>query len=69
MCNMGLFNDWVVRSGGRALAQWEGTGERDRQLKPLMDEATGAALLPTPEMIVDFLLQVRRRSRIVKMSV
>ena len=58
---MGLYADWVVRSGGPALAIWQG-GPSDRMLVPATDES-GAVIMSSSEMIVDFLLQVCEQRR------
>jgi hypothetical protein len=56
----GLFGDWYERSGGDALVEWKppaAPGER-WTLTPVHDDADGVARVPSPEAIVDFLLQV-----------
>ena len=61
---MGLFNDWVERSGGAPLVLWKlraganGTHWTDWELEPVCDASSGAVAMPSAEMIVDFMLQV-----------
>ena len=60
---VGLFNDWVERSGFASLTEWK---ERTRmkevlkadELHACCDES-GTVRMPTAEMICDFLLQAR----------
>lgn len=49
-----IFSSWVVRSGGPPLVEWDA---REKAFVPTCD-AGGAVRVPSPEMIVDYLLQV-----------
>ena len=55
---VGLFNDWLMRSGGDAIAEWRRVGDK-YELEAL--DAAGSG--EHTSVIVDFLLQVRKRAR------
>ena len=54
---VGLFDDWVRRSDGTPLVEWVVTGA-ERELQAILD-VSGTARVPSPEMIIDFLMQAR----------
>ena len=57
-----IFGSWVKRSGFSALVEWDD----DAKNLSAVYTAEGMALLPSPEMIMDFLLQARGRSDTIR---
>ena len=58
---VGIFGDWVVRSGLEAIVEWQtSSGFRGRVLVAVPDGTSVTEVqMPTSEMIMNFLLEVR----------
>ena len=60
--NVGLFNDWLGRSGHPVIAVWvveteESTGKLSRVLEPVLD-ADGVPVLVSPAAILEYLMKM-----------
>lgn len=61
---MALFSDWSERSGAGALVEWVNVEKPqfygEKEMRPVRDEA-GEPIVPTAEMVTDYILQVSER--------